>query len=78
MGIDTGRLPSGTVQWSPRLGVNYDLRADGNVFLRGGIGLFSGPPPYTFQSRFSGFELCNARAAATAAITNKDFNSVSK
>ena len=46
LGIDTGRLPSGNVLWSPRLGVNYDLSGDGNAFLRGGIGLFGGPPPY--------------------------------
>ena len=45
-GIDTGRLPSGDGLWSPRLGVNYDLRGDGSVFLRGGMGLFAGPPPY--------------------------------
>jgi hypothetical protein len=44
--IDTGRLPSGNALWSPRLGVNYDLRGDGSAFVRGGIGLFSGPPPY--------------------------------
>ena len=44
--IDTGRLPSGSVLWSPRLGLNYDLRGDGTTFLRGGIGVFSGPPPY--------------------------------
>ncbi len=46
LGFDTGRLPSGNVQWSPRVGVNYDLTGDGAAFLRGGIGLFSGPPPY--------------------------------
>jgi hypothetical protein len=46
LGIDTGRLPSGNVLWSPRLGVNYDLRGEGRTFLRGGIGLFSGRPPY--------------------------------
>ncbi|OLD60790.1 MAG: hypothetical protein AUI33_15210 [Ignavibacteria bacterium 13_1_40CM_2_61_4] len=46
LGFDTGRLPSGNVQWSPRVGVNYDLRGDGAALLRGGIGLFSGPPPY--------------------------------
>ena len=45
-GIDTGRLPSGEPLWSPRLGLNYDLRGDGSAFLRGGIGLFAGPPPY--------------------------------
>ena len=46
LGFDTGRLPSGNVQWSPRVGVNYDLSGDGAALLRGGIGLFSGPPPY--------------------------------
>lgn len=45
-GIDTGWLPSGERLWSPRLGANYDLRGDGSVFLRGGMGLFAGPPPY--------------------------------
>jgi hypothetical protein len=46
LGIDTGKLPSGNISWSPRVGVNYDVGGDGTVFLRGGIGLFSGPPPY--------------------------------
>ena len=46
LGVDTGRLPSGNALWSPRLGVNYDLSGEGATFLRGGIGLFSGPPPY--------------------------------
>jgi len=46
LGSDTGRLPSGNVQFSPRLGANYDLSGDRAAFLRGGIGLFSGPPPY--------------------------------
>src|SRR3989454_3756623 len=41
----TGKLPRGNVWWSPRLGANYDVSGDGTVFLRGGIGLFSGPPP---------------------------------
>jgi hypothetical protein len=44
--VDTGRLPSGTVLWSPRLGLNYDVTGNGVTFLRGGIGLFNGPPPY--------------------------------
>ena len=48
LSIDTGRLPSGNLLWSPRLGINYDLRGDGRTFLRGGIGLFSGPPPFTW------------------------------
>ena len=46
LGIDTGRLPSGVLVWSPRIGFNYDLRGDGRSFLRGGIGYFSGRVPY--------------------------------
>jgi len=46
LGFDTARLPSGNASWSPRLGINYDLSGDGAAFLRGGVGLFSGPPPY--------------------------------
>ncbi len=46
LGFDTGRLPSGNASWSPRLGINYDLSGEGAAFVRGGIGLFSGPPPY--------------------------------
>ncbi len=45
-GIDTGVLPDGEPSWSPRLGINYDVRGDGTAFVRGGIGLFAGPPPY--------------------------------
>lgn len=50
VGGDTGRLPSGNVLWSPRLGVNYDLGGAGRTFVRGGIGLFSGRPPYRWIS----------------------------
>jgi len=48
--VDTGRLPSGNVLWSPRLGINYDVAGAGRTFLRGGVGLFSGPPPYRWLS----------------------------
>jgi outer membrane receptor protein involved in Fe transport len=46
LAIDTGELPNGNVLWSPRLGANYDVTGDGTAFVRGGIGLFGGPPPY--------------------------------
>jgi hypothetical protein len=67
LGFDTGRLPSGNALGSPRLGINYDLSGDGATFLRGGIGLFSGPPPYRWLGngyRESGDEsvvFCNKR-----------------
>ena len=48
LGLDTGELPGSSLMWSPRLGVNYDLRGEGRTFLRGGVGLFSGHLPYTW------------------------------
>ena len=48
LGVDTGELPGGDPLWSPRLGINYDLRGEGRTFLRGGVGLFSGHPPYSW------------------------------
>lgn len=50
LGIDTGQLPSGNLLWSPRLGINYDVKGEGHTFLRGGIGLFSGRPAYVWVS----------------------------
>jgi outer membrane receptor protein involved in Fe transport len=44
--LDNTPTPSGRILWSPRLGLNHDLRGDGTTFLRGGIGLFAGRPPY--------------------------------
>jgi hypothetical protein len=44
--IDTGRLPGGSAIFSPRLGINYDLRGDGRSYLRGGLGFFAGRVPY--------------------------------
>jgi carboxypeptidase family protein len=46
LSIDTARLPTGNLLWSPRLGINYDVRGAGRTFLRGGVGLFSGRIPY--------------------------------
>jgi hypothetical protein len=36
--------------WSPRLGVNYDMRGDGKEQIRGGFGLFTGRTPYVWLS----------------------------
>jgi carboxypeptidase family protein len=46
LGIDNTITPSGNVLWSPRLGVNWDVSGRGATFLRGGVGLFAGRPPY--------------------------------
>ena len=45
MGIDTGRLPGG-VLFSPRLAIDYQLDTVRRTQLRGGMGVFTGWPPY--------------------------------
>ncbi len=48
LGADTGRLPGGTLLWLPRFAYSYDVRDAGRTLLRGGVGLFGGPPPYVW------------------------------
>lgn len=54
-GISTANTPSGHVQLSPRLGINYDVSGHGSMTLRGGIGLFTGRPAYAWlQNGYNG------------------------
>ena len=48
--LDTGRVPSGNVLWSPRFGLNWDVDGSANTVVRGGAGVFSGRPPYVWVS----------------------------
>jgi outer membrane receptor for ferrienterochelin and colicin len=41
--------PKSKVQFSPRLGFNYDITGDQVNQLRGGVGLFVGTPPYVWM-----------------------------
>jgi hypothetical protein len=54
LGLDNRRTPGTYVQWAPRLGVSYDLRGDGRLFLRGGLGWFGGRPPFGWYAQVYG------------------------
>src|SRR2546429_1499284 len=69
-GVDTRSSPSGNILWSPRLGFNYDVNGRQETILRGGVGIFSGRPPYVWVSNAygnTGLEqqtlLCNGAAS---------------
>jgi hypothetical protein len=47
---DTRDVPSGNLQWSPRVSFNWDVTGDQRNQLRGGIGAFTGHPAYVWLS----------------------------
>jgi hypothetical protein len=75
LGINTSDFPSGNILWSPRLGVNFDPDGRGTTIVRGGIGLFSGRPPYVWISNAFGntgleqVQLTCAAAGTVPALT---------
>lgn len=44
----TSDVPSGNVQWSPRVGFNWDVTGDSRNQIRGGLGVFTGRPAYVW------------------------------
>ena len=48
--VDVGRKPATTPLFSPRLGFNWDVKNDGVTQVRGGAGIFAGPPPFVWIS----------------------------
>ena len=65
-------------QWSPRFGFNWDVTGDKKNQLRGGVGYFSGPPPFVYLSNafgnsgLSGYSslTCNGTAPSNTATTS--------
>lgn len=49
-GFRTDEVADGNLQWSPRVGFNWDISGDGSQQLRGGVGYFTGRPPYVWIS----------------------------
>lgn len=49
-GRNTADIPSGNIQYSPRIGFNWDVTGDQRNQLRGGLGSFTGHPAYVWLS----------------------------
>lgn len=65
--IDTGVVPSGNPLWSPRLGVNWNVLGDASTIVRGGVGMFTGRPPYVWiGNAYNGNGLSQVELACTA------------
>ena len=50
MQYSTGKLPDPNILWSPRVGFNWDVDGDRDTQVRGGTGIFTGPPAYVWIS----------------------------
>ena len=46
----SGSLPDAKVLFSPRVGFNWDVAGDQRTQIRGGVGIFTGPPLYVWIS----------------------------
>ncbi|WP_235920991.1 TonB-dependent receptor [Foetidibacter luteolus] len=47
---DVGAKPGTNLLFSPRVGFNWDVTGDKSTQVRGGLGLFAGPPPFVWIS----------------------------
>ena len=47
---ESGKLPGAKPHFSPRVGLNWDVFSDRSLQVRGGTGVFTGPPAYVWIS----------------------------
>lgn len=47
---DVAQYPKTRIQLSPRVGFNWDVNGDESTQIRGGAGIFTGPPPFVYVS----------------------------
>ena len=75
----TSKLPDANVLFSPRLGINWDVKGDRSTQLRGGTGVFTGSPAYVWISNqvgangvLTGFD--DFIGTTAAPLTSRPFN----
>jgi hypothetical protein len=75
--LNTGLAPKASLQISPRVGFNYDVFDDETLQIRGGTGLFQGPPPFVWisnQASNSGMALFGSITNGTGYMFSPDIN----
>jgi hypothetical protein len=75
--LNTGLPPQASLQISPRVGFNWDVFDDLTMQVRGGSGLFQGPPPFVWisnQASNSGMALFGSITNGTGYMFNPDIN----
>ena len=72
--IHTSNSPTGNMLWSPRLGFNYDVNGDQQTIFRGGVGIFSGRPPYVWVSNAFGNTGVGASSLTCTGATTPAFD----
>ncbi|WP_275829557.1 TonB-dependent receptor [Roseisolibacter sp. H3M3-2] len=72
--VSTTGTPKTRALFSPRLGMNWDVKGDQTLQLRGNAGVYTGNPPYillgnAYQNTGRGLAILNCTGAATPAFT---------
>lgn len=75
--LNTGKGPKTSLLISPRIGANWDVFGDHKTQVRGGVGVFAGPPPFVWisnQASNSGVALFGSISNGTGYMFNSDPN----
>jgi hypothetical protein len=70
-----GKAPMNNTIISPRVGFNWNPKGDRSLQVRGGLGLFAGPPPFVWisnQASNNGIQFGSFTVASKAFSTNPD------
>jgi hypothetical protein len=73
--LETDKLPTTRLLFSPRVGVNWDVNDDRKTQLRGGTGIFTGRVPYVWisnQASNNGVQFGSFSRTGTAVATNNN------